>query len=229
MRELIYLSERKLGQFQERKKFRWWPRVSGWSAKAPIGLGEVQVTLAGQAAPERPSLDRVLRHLDGLRPRPTPYFEGAAEPGRWVRFDTRLNYRIVQPVRRMARELPVLLFWEPRPLWDQSRPRLLLHGAPEHLTGVVPIDRDDVYEYRLSPSSPSEIADFLYGRGGGPVRGGRSLAMGRLLEDLDKDMPPQMAGRMAGYARVSFDAEAEVHSETMTVLLASPLYVEIAA
>ncbi|WAL75857.1 SAVMC3_10250 family protein [Kitasatospora sp. YST-16] len=243
MRELIYLSERKLAQFHEdAKPRRWLPQVSRWSAKAPMGLGELEVSLADQATPQRPNLERVLRHLDSLIPQPVPYFEAGPDAGQWVRFRTRLNYQIVRPVTdSIDGDIvdepvgpPAVIFWEPHSRWepwDNPTPRLVLHGSPEHLVGVPSAERTTAEGLSVSRSFPPGFMDLLYGNmpRNGEQPGG---ALANLLHQLDQVMPPQAAGLLTGYAKVTFALEVPFDvggRRAMTAaIVASPLYVESA-
>ncbi|MEU9047918.1 MULTISPECIES: SAVMC3_10250 family protein [unclassified Kitasatospora] len=235
MRELIYLSNRKLEQFYELKRSRRWPGFDKLSAKAPMGLGEFEVTMADrQTASEHPDLAKALRHITGLRPRPAWYFEGRPEPGQWVRFDARLNYRVVEPVVEPLGDEPAgppfcepaLLFWQPQALWNASQPRLLLHGSPEHLVGAIQADPSSERQLRVPPSLPMGLIEFL-GLARRPSLGPASATrvMSWLLDEIDDSLPSQMASRMSGYARVTFEIATE-WPDTARLIIASPLYVE---
>ncbi|MFB7747543.1 SAVMC3_10250 family protein [Streptomyces sp. NPDC056132] len=246
MRELIYLSERKLAQFHEQAKpRRRLRRVSQWSAKAPMGLGELQVSLADQIAGQHPALESVLRHLDSLDPRPVPYFEADPDAGRWVRFKTRLNYQLVRPVTDRVNRSdpasgfvdepvgpPAVIFWEPHSPWqpwDSPKPRLVLHGSPEHLAGAPSANDTAAEGLSVSRSYPPGFMDLLYGNL--PHNGEHpGAALSNLLHQLDKRMPPQAAGLLTGYAKVTFALEVPFsvggRRATTRAMVASPLYVE---
>ena len=279
MRELIYVSERKLRQFQPRKEPRsWWRRVTGVGATAPLNLGQMQITLSERTSSQRQDLAQVLRHLDrssGQAPKSYAEGEGTIQPGAWVTFAARLNYKVVSE-RRFPDE-PALLFWEPPPAGtdelqreyelacrrvrnaiamgfqriqrdpdltpeersariaalrvaaDQTpvpepppRPaRLLLHGSPEHLVGAPLGEQPSVTQHRLPLSAPCTIMEFLAGQATGLHY---PDGVDDLLNRLDRELPPQTASMMTGYARVS--AEIELRSTHVRVVLASPLYVE---
>ncbi|MFC4955603.1 SAVMC3_10250 family protein [Streptomyces mauvecolor] len=250
MRELIYLSQRKLGQFQEvEKRRRWLARVNQVNAKAPMGMGEIQLSMTDQAALGRPELARVLNHINASRPRPLWYFEGQPEPGEWVRFDVPLNYCVgkqgpLDPRTRSADLMTesMLLFWEPHQLRDHSRPRLLLHGAPEHLIGALPAERDSARPLWQGSSTAIGMTEFLRSARGGnapPTSGYLSLAMDRLHWYLDRCMPAEMASRMSGHAKITFRTTPDWSRSGATpgtsgvtpgtVIVASPLYVEYGA
>ncbi|MFK0182435.1 SAVMC3_10250 family protein [Streptomyces xanthochromogenes] len=244
MRELIYLSERKLAQFHEdakpRQRLR---RVSQWSAKAPMGLGELQVSLADEGTGQHPNLEKVLRHLDSLEPQPFPYFNAGPHGGQWVRFETRLNYQLVRPVTdnsntpdgRFVDEAvgpPAVIFWEPhspRQPWDNPKPRLVLHGSPEHLMAASSADPNTAEGLSVSRSYPPGFMDLLYGNM--PHNGEQpGEALANLLDQLDQRMPPQAASPLTGYAKVTFVLEVPFSTDgrrpTTRAIVASPLYVE---
>lgn len=175
MRELIYLSERKLTQFRENgsPRRRWKRRVSELGATAPLGLGELQFTLAD--GPQRhPNLERVLRHLESLTPKPAEYFEASPDAGQWVKFKTRMNYQLVRPttdgwsdegehIEHPAGPAAVV-FWEPHSRlepWSSAKPRLVLHGSPEHLLGLAATTPEPT-DLSVSRSYPPGFMDLLY-------------------------------------------------------------------
>ena len=176
MRELIYLSDRKLSQFRENEspRRRWRRRrVSELGAAAPFGLGELQFALT-DAPQGRPTLERVLRHLESTSPKPAEYSEVSPDAGRWVKFKTRMSYQLVRPTTGdwsndgEAIERPVgpdaVVFWEPHSRvepWSGAKPRLVLHGSPEHLLGpTAPAEPRDL---SIDRSYPPGFMDLLYG------------------------------------------------------------------
>ncbi|MCX4489870.1 SAVMC3_10250 family protein [Streptomyces anulatus] len=245
MRELIYLSERKLAQFHETgsPRRRWRRRVSELGATAPLGLGELQFTLT-DAPQGRPNLERVLRHIESLTPKPAEYSEVSPDAGRWVKFKTRMNYQLVRPTtdgwndNGELVEHPVgpaaVVFWEPDSRLDPSasaKPQLVLHGSPEHLLGLAGT-APDPEGLSVSRTYPPGFMDLLYGD---RPRNGENpgTALSHLLRQLDGRFPPHAAGLFAGYARVTFGLEMPFsiggRSAVSRVVVASPLYVEHAA
>ena len=245
MRELIYLSERKLSQFREdgSRRRRWRRRVSELGATAPLGLGELQFTLADN--PEAPpNLGRVLRHLESLTPKPAEYSERPPRAGQWVKFKARMNYQLVRPTtdgwddNGRPIEDPVgptaVVFWEPHSRlepWSGAKPRLVLHGSPEHLLGIAATPPEPT-DLSVSRSSPPGFMDLLYGNR--PHNGeDPGHALGTLLHQLDHPrLPPHAAGLFAGYARVTLGLQVPFsvgrRSATVQAVVASPLYVEYA-
>ncbi|MFE7113590.1 SAVMC3_10250 family protein [Streptomyces sp. NPDC057575] len=242
MRELIYLSERKLAQFRENRspRRRWKRRGSELGATAPLGLGELQFTLA-DAPQGHPNLERVLRHLESLTPKPAEYSEASPAAGQWVKFKTRMNYQLVRPTtddRDDNGELidyPVgpaaVVFWEPPSQLESlssTKPRLVLHGSPEHFLGLAAMTPEPT-DLSVSRSYLPGFMDLLYGNrprnGEDPGR-----ALGDLLHQLDGPFPPHAAGLFVGYARVTFGLQVPFslggRSTTERFVVASPLYVE---
>ncbi|MEU2135249.1 SAVMC3_10250 family protein [Streptomyces sp. NPDC018352] len=247
MRELIYLSERKLAQFREDgspRRRRWGRRLSELGATAPLGLGELQFALT-DAPQGHPNLERVLRHLESLTPKPAEYFVASPDAGQWVKFKTRMNYQLVRPTtddwgdNGEPIEHPTgpaaVVFWEPHSRyepWSGAKPRLVLHGSPEHLLGLA-APTPEPTDLSVSRSYPPGFVDLLYGN---RPRNGEDpgAALGVLLHQLDHErLPPHAAGLFAGYARVTFGLQVPFsvggRSAMVRAVVASPLYVEHAA
>ncbi|MEV0749870.1 SAVMC3_10250 family protein [Streptomyces sp. NPDC050273] len=253
MRELLYLSERKLAQFREDgspRRRRWGRRVSELGATAPLGLGELQFALT-DAPQGHPNLERVLRHLKSLAPKPAEYSQGSPDAGQWVKFKTRMNYQIVRPTTQVLddngeqhfrespnfRESPIgpaaVVFWEPHSQlepWSSSKPRLVLHGSPEHLLGLAAAPSEST-DLCAPPSLGLGFLRLLQGYGGqSSVDSGLERALGSLLHQLDGRFPTHAAGLFTGYARVTFRFEVSIppgrRAETVRTVVASPLYVE---
>ncbi|MFL6120910.1 SAVMC3_10250 family protein, partial [Actinophytocola sp.] len=114
MRELIYLSERKLAEFRPQR--RRWFRVR-----------EIGVPGVGQVGIEQPAdshLDEVIDHLSGIA---RWYQEDGLGPGEWVQFETAMSYLVLE-----LEDLPPILVFAEAP----GGRRLILHGSPEHLIGA---------------------------------------------------------------------------------------------
>lgn len=135
MRELIYVSRRKLSQFQADAKPKR-RRVRDFGVTAPLGMGGIQLGLADQTPPDSPSLGEVVQHLehsgDPLRAIDDP----AVKAGDWVRFAAMMTYHVFRDYKpgyepqsefyelsRRERGLfrphlgdrTALLFWNPMP------------------------------------------------------------------------------------------------------------------
>jgi len=243
MRELVYLSERKLRQFQRQRSPRLWHRVEEVGAKAPLNLGEISLGLS-EPAKQHPDLARVLRYIDNSDRPPRWFAEEGVRPGDWVQFEARLNYKIVT-ARRSPTPSSGLLFWEPPLPHTNSPPRLLLHGSPEHLMDVDGFQQPSTMTIGLALSHPAGLVEFFDSLHGESF----SQTLWYLLDDLDERIPPELASWMAGYARVTanimvadtpeYELQPPPHispsrqqpppgHRRFRVVVASPLYVEYA-
>jgi hypothetical protein len=95
MRELIYLSQRKLSQFQpdEASKPRR-RRVRDLGVTAPLGMGGIQLGLADQATQGSPSLGQVVDYLENSGEPLKSIDDPAIKTGQWVRFTAELTYHV---------------------------------------------------------------------------------------------------------------------------------------
>lgn len=247
MRELIYLSRRKLDQFQrDASTGRRRRRIRGVGATAPMSLGGFQVTLADQGAAEQPTLVDVIDHIDNDEQPARWWNDPEVRSGEWVRFDTELSFMawsnpdewpsFEQLYRdgRVSMPTPMALFWDVKPPRGAVRHRLMLHGSPEHLIGARPITT--MSEVTASSvgfwsSFPAEMARFVSQLADGSLNAGaRSI-----LRHLDHCYLQQLiAARMIGYARISFIIDAPGFNaetqrrESYRIVVASPLVVEYA-
>lgn len=210
MRELVYLSERKLRQFQAPKKRRFSIREIGIP-----GIGQVGIDQQADS-----HLDAVIAHLEDK----ARWYEEDVQVGQWVHFEARLGHHVVGGEDRPR----VLLLAEPA--GGTGSRRLVLHGSPEHLLGehaTLTTDWDDAalrgsfasflrpliwHLMRTEDKNPAEDDS----KGGALLRRGLWL-LNRLLDDA---LDPDTAAWMAGYARIT------MNTADLPVVLASPLYVE---
>jgi len=223
MRELIYISRRKLDLFRPDRpqRSRWLRRINQVSAKAPFG--ELQVGLDGDSSEGGPSLHEVIKHIERSERPPRWYLDGGLCAGDWVHFEARLNFSIL---RGGISDRSVLLFWEPRKPRSITWPdRLLLHCSPEHLL----INSGEVSsgDVEVPSSAPIGLVEFLANLHDQHF----SQGLWYLLRDLDNLIPMEMASWMAGFARVTTDIKVKwnpFHGDEIAsrVVVASPLYVE---
>ncbi|TDV44925.1 SAVMC3_10250 family protein [Actinophytocola oryzae] len=203
MRELVYLSERKLRQFRAPRKRRFSIREIGIPGVGQVGIEPQAVS----------HLDAVVEHLDGM----ARWYEEKVPVGGWVHFEARLGQCMVDSGESGLR---VVLFAEPP--GHAGPPRLVLHGAPDHLLGRVTEPaggRDHV------PASESwmvrpliwHLATELDGK---TSHGDYHSDLPVLNEFLDQHVDPHTAAWMAGYARVTVD------TGDLPLVVASPLFVE---
>lgn len=239
MRELVYLSHRKLSQFQpERRRGGIFRRITGASAKAPLTLGELSVTFESSNARSIPHLDEVLKELDTRRRGVQWYGSEDVRAGDWMQFEALLTYAVVGEDQDLDAGDRPLLFWEPVPPPEEfgrqlpppgsTGPHLLLHASPDGLVGrLSPGDEQDnlsepdgivraLRHLRHADDSGNAEAlagaDWIYG-------------IGEIVRYLDFHFPSFMASWLAGYARVTgiIPARDELRAD---YILASPLYVE---
>jgi hypothetical protein len=129
MRELVYLSTRKLNGFHQMGS-------SFTAATAEIGLQAPGVSARFGVAPatgepqaERRKLEKVIRHIDK---RAAPWTDPNLAPGSWVRFDLPMGFSVFS---EFTGHHPVVLFAGTAEL-DGRELRLLLSGSPVHLLGA---------------------------------------------------------------------------------------------
>jgi hypothetical protein len=141
MREMLYVSRRKLLQFQEvYSRPVWWRRVTKFGLKAPLSLGEVSLELNGPGGPRIPSLDSVIQQIS-LN---AAWYQdqSALDPGQWVQFEARMNYATtsLKDGQIEPGDDGPLVFWEPedRDLRRDGKRsiRLLLHATADGLVGA---------------------------------------------------------------------------------------------
>jgi hypothetical protein len=235
MRELVYLSQRKLEQFQlDRRGGALVKRIREVGVKAPLGMGEVQVGLADEVANRYAQLVRVLKELDRSERAPRWYEEDGLNPGDWVQFEAPLNFFFL-PSRRSRQLQPVLMFLQPPPTQTQhGAVRLVLHGASVHLLGGR--DREPQSAW-LSPSFAweffREMEEFLADKVAIAQSSNEpELFMARAISELDYEFGVATASWMAGYAKVTMQTSTwerpyrDDDSEPSQLVVASPLYVE---
>lgn len=207
MRELVYLSERKLRQFQAPKRRRFSIREIGIP-----GIGQVGIDQQPDA-----HLDAVIAHLQRM----ARWYEEDVPVGQWVHFEARLARQLV-----VSKEsgLRVLLFAEPA-VYAGAR-RLVLHGAPDHLldraTEPKPSDwgDDSYYSGSFGPvvrPLMRHLATALDGTTSHTVYRGELVD---LTNFLDRELDPSTAAWLGGYARVTVD------TADLPLVVASPLFVE---
>jgi hypothetical protein len=230
MRELVYVSQRKLSQFQpERPRGGFLRRITGLGAKAPLSMGEISLTLVDSNAYSGPHLNDVLEELESRRRRVQWYEDEAVRVGDWVQFEALMNYGVVE--ERILPD-PPLLFWEPGrdyPSDGSAGPSFLLHGSPDGLVGnpagvSVGIANSDpvglARALQLIRDSDESLA------AGPPLDGWNwAHALSKIIQRLNRYYPPFMAGWLAGYARVTGIVPPSDDARD-GYILATPLYVE---
>ncbi|MFD0419787.1 SAVMC3_10250 family protein [Streptomyces sp. NPDC127108] len=247
MRELVYLSDRKLRQFMPERPRRL--VRGGWQVTTPVGgVGlDPEVPDAERERGER--LRRIVRHVSAAA---GWFAEPGLRAGSWVQFEAPLNFRVLRDVAP-----GMVLFVDPPVSVDGygtgGEVRLLLHGSVEHLAGGrVPVvaeppalseevhhegswggsGGDDWVELVTTHASallgsltgqPDAVSEDQPQEPVSPV----TLLEGtrQLLAALDRQLPVETAAWMRGYARVT----AALGGGGVRYVVATPLYVEYVA
>lgn len=245
MRELVYLSNRKLATFDLGRRRGLLDRFKA-TVKAPLGLGEFMVEADGSRRTV-PDLDRVLTELDRSERAPV-WFTDDVMPGQWVQFEAPLSHAVV------GTTAVFLDVEEPMPGYPmEGQRRLMLHGAAEHLVGAGSRPRTSVEELSAEAADyspvPAEAFESVFNHffelieyaTGHDVtsRNDPGMVMVRnkiTASGLEHVIPtmgrylrlPGSAAWMAGCARVTQVVPA-VRGLPVGTLFASPLYVEYVA
>lgn len=232
MRELVYLSQRKLAQFQDEKpRGGILSRVTSFGAKAPLSMGEMNVSLAPASPKAFAELQRVIDALD-LRSRGVQWYAApGVQVGDWVQFEVSLNFAIATIPGRTSAE--PLVFWEPRRAGQPASPELLLHGSVDGLVegrrsagdastlaGVL----SDPRELLSAVRSLARLEDSDERTGGNDTVFWRRIVL-RFVNRLRSKYPDFTASWCAGHARVTAILPSLDETDG-GLILASPLYVE---
>ncbi|NUT52421.1 MAG: hypothetical protein HOV94_34785 [Saccharothrix sp.] len=216
MRELIYLSTAKLRQFLPAGATRRLPRVSEVEAQIPLNLGGVRFSFPAEAAAGLSHLNDVVRYLVEQSDQQLRWYtEAGLEPGRWVQFEARMNYQVLEPDD--ASRAGTLVFWD---VSATNPVRLLLHGSPRHLMAAA---ADDRASYHTS-SAPQGFLSSLGAALAESTRD-RSLSLDAVTSLIDgvNVLPADTASMVTGLARVTGTVGPDDRSR---IVIASPLYVE---
>jgi hypothetical protein len=237
VRELIYLSDRKLAQFlPSLRQLQRWPRIA---VKTPVVDAFWEPTADDRKQQQR-QLERVIAQIE-LSAR--WFADPAAGPGQWIQFEAPLNCLV--PERNRG-----LLFLLDRPAPTPGYPtagalRLLLHGSAAHLVPTVrpapvatPTTEVEVdYAPDMSGPAPFTVDTVgvllsLLGEQSSPTTDQHQAPDGRVLRHLpdavaaliaamDARVYPETAAWMTGYARVTVTL-----ADPTRCVIATPLYIE---
>ncbi|WP_432445409.1 SAVMC3_10250 family protein [Streptomyces malaysiensis] len=245
VRELVYLSDRKLRQF-----------LPDSGKRVPRGMWQVNTPLGGFGVqPDPPDADEVrsdrLRQVVKHVSTSARWFsEPNLSSGSWIQFEAPMNYRTL----RGAAPGMALFVDPPHPVGGYGTGgavRLLLHGSAQHLgSGQVPVEANSpaVSETRLiGEASDGSLLTHLVKTSAGRVINALSnhpdassddppalispltLAEGtqQLLIALDRQLLPETAAWMRGFARVTAALNApDTGGERIRYVIGTPLYVE---
>ncbi|MEU6170167.1 SAVMC3_10250 family protein [Streptomyces tanashiensis] len=237
MRELLYLSDRKLRQFlPERRRSQIGRRLTAFRATTPVVGVELEAAADSDTDRQKQNhLALVIRHIEEQA---LWFQDPAARAGQWVYFEAPLNVFVtfMQP--------DTVMFIDPHPGavdgYDQSHgARLLLHGSSDHLLSAVtpvrleyePIGRQSgppIPDMSLAPLSEVSLPTAEDQAGPTPVikrPGGLPSKLHKLFGAAQKATSVQSAAWMRGYARITATIGISKGGRTPCVL-ATPLYVE---
>jgi hypothetical protein len=240
MRELVYVSDRKLDQFLLGKpRRRWWNKVDfeGETSLGPFGRVKIsRATSVGRV--HTPTLDEVIDALNQSDRAPRWYENEKITAGDWIHFEAKLNYRLLDHERFES----VVLFLDVQPLRhggaDHLRGRTLEAWAPE-LKEYVHRSEESIFEkiaeshwFRdrvraLSEQLHHNSIDFEPSPVAANTKryGWSSDIMWSIVWSLDTQMIPATAAWMTGYARVTAIVNGQGW-DNARIVVASPLYVE---
>ena len=152
MRELVYVSRRKLLEFKEEKPpAGWLRRLRSLGFKAPLSLGEVSVALGEPEEVPTATLERVIETIQDS----AAWYEDirSVRPGSWVHFEAEMNYATtsLRDGQLEPGDDGPLIFWEPEPFTTSGERispsfddpaydpladvRLVLHATADGLIG----------------------------------------------------------------------------------------------
>lgn len=255
MRELVYLSQRKLETFVLQRRHRWWNRFRAQIDLAIPGVGSLTVEGDGT---DHFQVD-IARVIDALErsERSSHWFEDSnISPGMWIHFETQLNWAILDEARFKS---AVFFLNHPHGVGTE----LLLHGAARHLVGRRPNEVDlelgytwvesETGIFHTEPASPdndrqvAKIGNELAMIAADPMTTDPNvesldLSQREFVEPFPNNyisnqihsvigrlcliFGPNAGAWMAGFARVTAIVRPqEDHGEPGTVV-ATPLYVE---
>lgn len=190
MRELIYLSERKLREFRQERRRGFRVREIG----VP-GVGQVGIEQHDDS-----HLDEVADHLAGIA---RWYEEDGLAAGEWVHFEATMSFLVLEGASE------VLLFAD-----GPGSRRLFLHGAPGHLVGT---PTPPTTPLRASVSLGPVLQRVLAAYVDNPAH---RRPLGRLVNDAVDPFDPELAAPMTGYARVTAAGEGGVVASPLFVAYA---------
>jgi hypothetical protein len=237
VRELIYLSDRKLAQFlPSLRQLQRWPRIA---VRTPVVDASWE-----PAADDRKERQRQLARVVAQIEMTASWFsDPVATPGQWIQFEAPLNCLV--PERNRG-----LLFLLDRPAPTPDYPsggalRLLLHGSAAHLaatvhpapvatpttevevdfgpdmSGPAPFTVDTVGVLLSLLGAQSSPATDRHQAPDGPVLRHLPDAVAALVAAMDARVYPETAAWMTGYARVTVTLDTPTR-----YVIATPLYVE---
>jgi uncharacterized protein DUF7019 len=213
MRELVYLSERKLAAFRPSSPRRRRPGLRG-EIGVP-GIAKVGADLPAAQA-DGASLDDVLAYLTETPGKLRWYTEDGLRPGQWIQFEAHLGHvTLYQP------GLHATLFTD---LGGDEPGKLLLHGSPEHLTGEVQVPSRRVRSGTRPTFVQELLGELMRADGDAELEPHQpdyyAVGMGELNRYLRRNVEPRTATWLGGVARITLD------TADLGIVIASPLHIE---
>jgi uncharacterized protein DUF7019 len=255
VRELVYLSNRKLEQFMLSRPRRWWQRAGVEGEVRLPGLGGVKVTRPNEPAERSlPELDRVIDALEQSERAARWFTEDGLRPGQWVHFEAQLNHSVMDEENFRSAVLFLQPGWTTSPTGRHLQ--LLLHGSAEHLVGAPPRPVQmslEVYQGRFSDHtffhnvhasnelrrSVRAVAGELDHLHHNPQPGEASeidetiesddwfaQTVATIVQRMDDRLSSATAAWMAGYARITATVLRPDYYPPLHVVVGTPLYVE---
>jgi hypothetical protein len=232
MRELIYLSERKLQQFIIDKSPSWLSRarVEGDIRIPGIGGVKIRPADANRNKGAGSNLDKVIAELESSSRAAQWFTDEESQPGQWVYFEAPQSYITID-------ESVIFLDFgkstESYPTGNFAR--LMLHGSRIHLTDSAPIEptRAKMYliegsQYRIMIGNLKRyLATEAEFDDPAPKGKFRSPDFSRIIAILDRALDLEHTSAwMAGHARIT---AIQPLSSGARLVIATPLYVEYIA
>ncbi|RZS30384.1 hypothetical protein EV193_11782 [Herbihabitans rhizosphaerae] len=244
MRELVYLSDVKLGQFLPEVRALPRPQIK-------IKTDHVDADFTKTAGERKHArLEKIINDISNYA---QWYTAAPLAPGRWVQFEAPLNHL------RVERFGDLVLFVDHGAAAESST-RLILHGSARHLlidnppvftaprgedvdlgnhrqrdaesgcSGASIFTKDSIeLLLRILEAQPNASLDCQPNAPSAVARTHLPDATARLLHAVDDRLHPETATLLTGFARVTADiAPSTTRDGAVRCVVASPLYVEYA-
>jgi len=213
MRELVYMSQAKLDQFQkETSRLDYVPRITSAEYRG------VKIETPARSKSIENKLDKTISHLHKSV---KWYSSSDVHTGEWVQFQALVNYEILHYRSADSDENELLLLWSVLALDEVT---LLLHGSPSNLIEAFGIGASQPGTLKsLPPSTQLGILSALRSLGGDDDRNDLMWQLSKLMKKLRDDVPDSLSSPMGGIARITAKVKTV---EGAAVVIATPLYVE---
>lgn len=243
MREVVYLSDSKLRQFLPLRG-KWWPLLGRVHVSTPLGGADLEQRTPDTEADRVRRLQKVVKQIQQEACR---FTEPDIRAGQWIEFQAPLHHLV--PHGEFA---GLLLFLTPAAT-EPDMPRLLLHGSADHLVGGAPTavespaSQEDALAFagnggasdgptflatvaQHTTDAHTLLTDLV--RQPAPTDDDQPgvaalpAALAALIGTLERQVHPEAAALMHGFARVTANVSDSVNGRHGRCLVASPLLVE---